>query len=372
MMNNISIAVVGLGSRGRAMLRLAASFPGVTVAAACDLQPKLWSESQRAGQQSIRDEFPNAKFYEDFTAMLTQADFNLLIVETPAHCHAEFCIAGLKAGKHVFSDIPTVRTLQEARDLWETQLHADTMLMVGANPNEWGFVEALYDFWKQGLLGKPTYLEAEYIHDVRHLWGVSPWRRTRMPILYCTHSLGPLLRVIEGDLRKVSCLSTGAQICGEANQHDLMTAHFHTEDSVVVRLTVSSINYAGCGLHSYRVMGTAGYFERLAERGKSPARCVLRSDKLYGFKQGAELVIDKPRPEYANTPGAQAGHGGADYALFDHFFSALRSGAEKAPIDLREGLRMTLPGIYAAESALRGGAELEIRYPWDPDFSTEI
>ena len=29
-------------------------------------------------------------------------------------------------------------------------------------------------------------------------------------------------------------------------------------------------------------------------------------------------------------------------------------------------------GPPAAESALRGGAELDIRYPWDPDFSPEI
>lgn len=370
-MMEIKIATVGLGQRGRGMLRLATSFPNVRAAAACDLQPKLWFESQR-GQPALKDEFPEAKFYDDFSTMLKKADFNLLIVETPAHCHAEFCIAGLRAGKHVFSDIPTVRTLAEAKELWETEQASDTLMMVGANPNEWGFVEALYDFWKQGLLGKPTYLEAEYIHDVRHLWAESPWRRTRMPILYCTHSLGPLLRVIEGDLRTVSCLSTGAQICGEANQHDLMTAHFHTDDQTVVRLTVSSINYAGCGLHSYRVMGTAGYFERLAERGKSEARCVIRSEKLYGLKKGAELLIDKPRPEYANLPKGQVGHGGADYALFDHFFGALHSGAKKAPIDLREGLRMTLPGIYAAESALRGGTTLPIRYPWDPDFRTEI
>ena len=112
--------------------------------------------------------------------------------------------------------------------------------------------------------------------------------------------------------------------------------------------------------------------DRRAERGKSEARCVIRSEKLYGLKKGAELLIDKPRPEYANLPKGQVGHGGADYALFDHFFGALRSGAKKAPIDLREGLRMTLPGIYAAESALRGGITLPIRYPWDPDFRTEI
>ena len=35
------------------------------------------------------------------------------------------------------------------------------------------------------------------------------------------------------------------------------------------------------------------------------------------------------------------------------------------PISLKEGLRMTLPGIYAEMSAKQGGKLLEIRYPWD-------
>ena len=60
-----------------------------------------------------------------------------------------------------------------------------------------------------------------------------------------------------------------------------------------------------------------------------------------------------------------------DYAMFDHFFKALLAG-EPAPIDLRAGLAMTLPGIYAEESIKRGGAVIEMKYPWDEDFSTEI
>jgi hypothetical protein len=75
-------------------------------------------------------------------------------------------------------------------------------------------------------------------------------------------------------------------------------------------------------------------------------------------------------PAYADNPKAK-GHGGMDYALLDHFFTALLEGAP-APINLREGLRMTLPGIYAEESAKRGGALLRMKYPWDEDWSTVI
>jgi hypothetical protein len=33
---------------------------------------------------------------------------------------------------------------------------------------------------------------------------------------------------------------------------------------------------------------------------------------------------------------------------------------------------MTLPGIYAEESIKRGGAIVEIKYPWEADFKTDF
>ena len=71
--------------------------------------------------------------------------------------------------------------------LWNVAQKSDAMMMVGANPNEWGFIEALVDLHRQGFLGRPFYLEAEYIHDVRSLWAETPWRRKSVPIRYCTH-----------------------------------------------------------------------------------------------------------------------------------------------------------------------------------------
>jgi hypothetical protein len=74
------------------------------------------------------------------------------------------------------------------------------------------------------------------------------------------------------------------------------------------------------------------------------------------------MRVHEMRPEYANREHTTS-HGGADYALLDRFFDAARKGGS-APIDLRQALRMTLPGIYAAQSARRGGELTEIRYPW--------
>ena len=76
-------------------------------------------------------------------------------------------------------------------------------------------------------------------------------------------------------------------------------------------------------------------------------------------------------PEYANTAAAKNGHGGIDYAMLDNFFKHLcHQGGQ--PVTLREGLAMSIPGLYAAESAKLGGKVLKIRYPWDADWTTAV
>ena len=362
-MNEIRIAAVGMGHRGRAMFLAASKVAEKIIpVAACDLNRDLWYKSQR-NEQPMAEKMPDTKFYDDFYKMLDNEKIDALLVETPAHNHAAFCAEGLQRNINVLSDIPLVSSYDEAAMLWDAGQRSKAVLMTGANPNEWGFVEAMYDLYKQGFLGKPYYLEAEYIHDVRHLWEESPWRRTFPPIKYCTHSLGPLLRLLpDEDLEQVSCVSTGPQTVGGAGENDLMTAHFSTKSNVILRLTVSFINEAQCGNHSYRVFGTEGYFERLSERGNIPARCMFNSKKLYGANTLTELPVDMQRREFSSSQNT--GHGGADFVLLHDFFQVLRNGNMEKLITLKDGLRMTLPGIFAAESAANGGAITRIRYPW--------
>lgn len=377
-MEKIRLGIVGLGHRGRHMLRLAAEkFDFVEAAAACDIDGALWHETQWLQEKPLCRIFPGMKFYENYRQMLDESRLDVVLVETGADVHAGFCILALQKDIHVFSDIPSVANLKEAGLLWRAEQSSRAGLMTGANPNEWGFVNALVDLYQQGLLGEPYYLEAEYIHaamspEVKtHLTAHSPWRKSLPPIRYCTHSLGPLLRIVKEDLRFVSCFGTGKHIDPAAERDDMMTALFRTGSGVVIRLLRNGNCCAPIGHHSYRVFGTAGYFERIDARGKTPPATRFSSTRLYGANTLTELPVDTMAHEYAAN-AASTGHGGADFALLDHMFKALRAGEKEFPISLKEGLRMTLPGIYAAESAGRGGEVLRMTYPWDEDWSEGI
>ena len=364
-MKTLRFGVVGLGHRGRAMFELGAtSFEGVVPVAACDLESALWFESQR-NAVPMAEKFPQTKFYPDFQQMLDKAQLDVLLVETPAKNHAAFCAEGLRRNIHVLSDIPLVSSYDEAEMLWEAGKKSGALFMTGANPNEWGFVEEMARLHREGYLGDPVYMEAEYIHDLRCLWEETPWRRTLEPIRYCTHSLGPLLRLLpDRDLKEVCCMSTGAKTVGGDGEQDVMSALFKTDDNVVIRFMATFINEAKFTGHSYRVFGTGGYFERLSARGGKPAYTMFSSRKNDDPEKMIELSAGEKRTDLAEKT-ENAGHGGADYAIFYDFFNALQKGDLSRVITMKDGLRMTLPGIFAAESAAKGGIPVPIRYPWD-------
>lgn len=366
----IRLGVVGLGHRGRFLFEVIGKSDNVQAVAACDRNGKLWYEPFR-NDGILADRMKGIKFFEDFETMLKESSLDVLLVETPAHCHAEFCALAMQYGVNVYSDIPSVSTLKEAELLWKIQKENPSVLfMTGATTLGWGFVIALQDIYKQGLLGKISSMEAEYIHDLRYLWEESPWRKPgesnwNHPISYCTHGLGPLLALLDEDLRTVSAFSSGSHVTELPEANDYECAIYQTSSGVLIRQTNSFINNWTGGKHSFRVFGSEGVFEHLGGRGEQKEQTIFSSEKLYGARNLTPLPI-------SFTPHDQKisfGHGGADSYIWFEYEKALLSGAEKAPVDLKAGLRMTLPGIFAVRSVEKGGEKQLIRYPWDPDWN---
>jgi predicted dehydrogenase len=360
MTQEIRLGITGYGQRGRSLARLAVDgFANVRVVGVCDV-------SHTALDQAT-SEFPDATKFDNFDAMLNSVMMDALLVETPATLHAEFCSKALLRDINVMGDVPAVESVEQAQTLWDAQQRSNAFYMIGANPNTWGFVEAAEDLIRRGLIGKPYLVEAEYVHDIRSLFEITPWRKTYESIRYCTHSLGPVLRWIKEDLVSVACFDTGSHVNQQPGQHDAMVALFRTSSNVVVRMLTTFINNVPTWGHRYRIYGTAGYFERTpAYEDDDSARTLFYSTDLVTNKRLTELPIHQARPEYLKSEMRSkviGGHGGADYALFDRFFAAIRSGGP-SPIDVREALAMTLPGLYAAESARRGGELVNITYPW--------
>jgi hypothetical protein len=129
---------------------------------------------------------------------------------------------------------------------------------------------------------------------------------------------------------------------------------------------------ADIGHHNYRVFGTEGYMERIDRFDKPVIRYnSTRELDTYLKEIGGEFMP----PAYADNPKVNGDvddrHDSIDFAMIDNFLMTLCEGKGNS-VTLKAGLAMTLPGIYAEESAKRGGEVLTIRYPWDKDWTTEF
>ncbi len=360
-MEKLRVGLIGIGTpvvpgsnggRGFGLLKAASCLKAIEPVAVCDLNEKLF--------KGVDIEFPDIKCYTDYEKMLNEVEMDIVIVGTPPTDHARFAIAVLKHDINVLSEIPVVYNLSEVDALLKAEKESKGKFMTGANPNFAGRLKDMQKMQSLGLLGDPYYMEVSYMHDLRHWFEDTPWRAEYEPIRYCTHSLGPLLTLFQEDLETVSCVDTGGWLeKNKSNRHDIMAAIFRTKSNRVIQLSVSfANNFRFRDSHRCVVHGTKGVFSWIENQAR------FNSCELPGAEKPVDLHSVRFDNKYARNPEAlSAGHAGLDYAMFDNVVEYLLNDVEY-PVSLREGLRMSLPGIFAHESAKKNGELTKIEYPW--------
>lgn len=100
------VAVVGLGNAGHTLhLPALAGIADATVVGAVDLD---------AARRTRAAETWKVPVFDDFESMLAKASPEVVVVGTPPHTHAEYCLRTLEAGAHVVCEKPFVSSLDEA------------------------------------------------------------------------------------------------------------------------------------------------------------------------------------------------------------------------------------------------------------------
>lgn len=352
-MSKTRLGIVGFGFRGCGLWEMCSRVERLTPVAVCD--------SDADTRERIRARFPAALIFADYEEMLDSGEIDAVLIETPPMTHASCAILALQKNIHVLSDVPALHSLDEAAPLWQAAEDSDAIYMFGSTANYWAFVETCGDLKRKGLLGNPFYLEAEYIHDLSEFSKLTPWRQGYEPVRYCTHSLGPLLEWLDDELVSVSCFSTGSHVKPDADGNDAMVALLRSRKGAVVKLLLSFTNSISYGVHRFVCHGTQGHFECTWPLTGQDPEVMFSSRSVYGLDKPTALPVSSSRPEHASLDSV-SGHGGLDYAMLSDF--ALACDGSECKLNLKQGLRMTLPGLYALESARNGGQVMSIQYPW--------
>ena len=143
----LRIGIIGVGQIGKAHLRRYASIPGVTIAAASDVNAEELAK--------VAAEFNIEKTYADFRQLLQQEDLVAVDVCLHNNLHAPVTIEALKAGKHVFCEKPIAGAYIDGKAMVDAATKTGRMLSIQLNRlfnKETKIAKRLID---AGRLGKP-------------------------------------------------------------------------------------------------------------------------------------------------------------------------------------------------------------------------
>src|ERR1700709_1745882 len=98
----VIVAVMGVNSRGAYLAKSFSQLPGVEVAYICDVEDKAIQN----GLAALKDAPRQPTVVHDIRKLVTQKDFDALVIAAPDHWHAPAAILGASHGKHVYVEKP--------------------------------------------------------------------------------------------------------------------------------------------------------------------------------------------------------------------------------------------------------------------------
>lgn len=352
----VKLGIVGMG-RGGAVALDVVDEAKVKITAICDRNPEIMESRKKDFEKAGASGF---ECYSTFDEMLEQADIDAVFIATDAICHVPYAIKALDAGKHVISEIPAVNSIDEAKALKAAvSRHPELKYMTAENCCYWEFIQTWKTMYDDGKFGQAVYAESEYIHskDWRTMkpeqFPKDHWRSFNPAIKYLTHNLGPLLYIMDDYCVSVSCMSPDVKY-NPYRPDKNQVALFKTAKGAVIRILITFDLFADFD-HNFRIMGTRGSIETDPTKPLEEAHSFARLSDIPGsIRDKIEIPVTLKRSDEPD-----AGHGGADKKMMMAFINCILEDT-KPPIDVDMGIRITLPGIIASESALNGGKPMDI------------
>lgn len=344
----VSDRKVRVGIIGYGVCQFGAAFgfqdhPNVEIVAVSDLIPDRCANLAKACRCS--------KTYPSLEELVKDDRVEAVFIATDAPSHARHCLEALKYGKHVATAVPAVwGSLEEARQLHEAVRKSGLKYMMFETSCFHEDLHAMRQIFQAGVLGKLVYSEGEYYHYMEEpIDSYKGWRIGCPPQWYPTHSNAYYCGVTGGSFTEVSCMGIPSRIKHlqpENNRYKnpfgTEVALFRTSEGGMARMAVS-----------WDTPGDSGEKGRIrGERGS-----------FYQKYEGPEKKLPSLRRPPLPPKVEGGGHGGSHGYLTDEFITAVLQ--NRTPlVDVNQSLNMTVSGIVAHQSALKGGELLKI-----PQFS---
>ncbi len=157
--DHIRFAVIGLNSRGGALINAIASVPNASITHLCDVDSRVFAKRQK---QLDNLGLPKAIQVEDFRTLIDNKDIDAIAIATPDHWHTPMAILGAKAGKAVYVEKPCCHNPAEGELLVQVRNKYNAIIQMGnqqrSGPSTIEGVQDIHD----GIIGRAYMGKAWY------------------------------------------------------------------------------------------------------------------------------------------------------------------------------------------------------------------
>ena len=396
----LRIGFVGCGQFCRAFVPLFQAHPAVEYTAVTDKFPERCREYDAL--------FHVDRIYDSFEQMIASDEINAVAIFSQRDTHGRMAIEALKAGKHVYSAVPMATDIGEILEI--VRLVRETGLTYSMG--ETGIYRPAAIFCRRkyasGEMGEMVYAEAQYNHDMRHLYHTfrytegEKWRMMAglPPFYYPTHSTSMVLSAACTYAKKVSVFgytdTVDRDIFGAGrnywdNPFSNSSMMLQLANGAIARISENrriawntpptyiscfhgtKASYE-CSLvqHSYITMPDREvYFEDVSDL-LNPAELTAHRGES-GFMQkvirgewsGGEAPIQMTERLPEELKPLPTHHAGTHKFMVDDFCQAYWADV-LSPTNAWQAARYNLPGLTAHRSAMEGGTLMEVPDPGDP------
>lgn len=123
----------------------------------------IWDELPDRGRKEAEER--GVRFYESLDELLSAADIDAVIVDTPTDRHHEVMIKAAQAGKHIFTEKVLAPTLKEVNDILAAVEKSGVKLTVSLPRLNDGYTLKIQEILKEGLLGELTLVRVRLAHN---------------------------------------------------------------------------------------------------------------------------------------------------------------------------------------------------------------
>ena len=336
----IRFGIVGYG-----VCRFGAEFsfqnhPNVEVVAVSD----LFADRRQGLMKACRCD----KSYDSLEELVKDPKIEAVFVATDAPSHARHCIECMNHGKHVITAVPAVcGAVDDAAKLVETVRKTKLKYMMAETSYFRPDCYAMRQIYRAGGFGRLVYSEGEYYHfGTVPIASYKDWRTGMPPLWYPTHSTAYYVGVTGKRFTSVSCVGFKSELPHYKDGKNAYNnpfgdeiALFQTSEGGASRMGMWH-SISGLIVETGRVYGEKGWMNELTYKGEMKSL----------------PNVAKPALPPGVVPG---GHGGSHGYLCHEFVSSILEDREPA-VNVYESLALTVPGIIAHQSALRGGETMKV------------